>query len=270
MIGKIELPDLCQIAKEAGAQILTVYHSDFDFEEKGDGSPLTLADKRAHTLIEKQLLSLTPDIPVLSEESFEEIGDARLDWPLYWLVDPLDGTKEFIKRNGEFTVNIALISQGKAVIGVVYAPVREELYFAQAGKGAFKQEANHTPIPILCRRLPSTSIKVVASRSHISDEVQQFVHAMKSKAETVELVSLGSSLKLCLVASGEADFYPRLGLTSEWDTAAAQCVVEAAGGQVLDCQGDSLRYSKRDILNPWFIVIADPSQAVNCKGEIVS
>jgi len=265
----IKLTALCQIARDAGAEILSIYHSDFDFEAKGDGSPLTLADKNAHTLIEKQLQSLTPDIPVLSEESFEEVGDARLAWPLYWLVDPLDGTKEFIKRNGEFTVNIALIDKGKPVIGVVYAPVREELYFAQAGKGAFKQETNNAPLAIQCRALTSTSIKIVASRSHISEEVQQFVAAMKNRAEIVELISLGSSLKLCLVASGEADFYPRLGLTSEWDTAAAQCVVEAAGGQVLDCQGMPLRYSKKDILNPWFVVVADPSQAVNCKGESV-
>lgn len=269
MIEDIQLSNLCQIARDAGTEILTIYNSDFDFEQKGDGSPLTLADKRAHSLIEKQLQLLTPDIPVLSEESFETISDGRLDWPLYWLVDPLDGTKEFIKRNGEFTVNIALISRGKPVMGIVYAPVRDELYFAQMGKGAFKQESNQAPLPIHCRSLGNTSIKIVASRSHIGEEVQQFVQSMKNKAETVELISLGSSLKLCLVASGEADFYPRLGLTSEWDTAAAQCVVEAAGGRVLDCQGASLRYSKQDILNPWFIVIADPSQMVNCKGEIV-
>lgn len=266
MKADIKLPSLCQIARDAGAEILSVYNSDFDFEAKGDGSPLTLADTKAHALIEKQLQSLTPDIPVLSEESFEKIGDARLAWPLYWLVDPLDGTKEFIKRNGEFTVNIALISKGKPIIGVVYAPVREELYFGQAGKGAFKQAANKAPQPIHCRRLSKLSIKIVASRSHISEEVQQFVRAVNNRAEKVELLSLGSSLKLCLVASGEADYYPRLGLTSEWDTAAAQCVVEAAGGQVLDCQGVPLRYSKTDILNPWFVVLADPTQAVNCKG----
>lgn len=269
MNDHIEIASICQIARDAGAEILTVYDSDFDFEAKGDGSPLTLADKKAHTLIETQLKALTPDIPVLSEESFEEIGDTRLSWPLYWLVDPLDGTKEFIKRNGEFTVNIALISEGIAIMGVVYAPVRDELYYAEQGEGAFRQNANQAPLAMHCRALDTRSIKIVASRSHLSDEVQQFVQALKKRADTISLINMGSSLKLCLVAAGEADFYPRLGLTSEWDTAAAQCVVEAAGGQVLDCQGMPLRYSKKNILNPWFLVIADPSQTVNCEGHNV-
>ncbi len=268
MINDIDLKQLCQIARQAGAEILQVYESDFDFEAKGDGSPLTLADQKAHTLIEQQLNALTPEIPVLSEESYDEVGDTRLSWPQYWLVDPLDGTKEFIKRNGEFTVNIALIESGVPVIGIVYAPVLDELYYAAAGQGAFKQTKDQAPKSIHCRPLDCDNIKVVASRSHISEAVQQFVNAIRDRAENLELISMGSSLKLCLVAAGEADFYPRLGLTSEWDTAAAHCVVEAAGGRVIDCEGKALRYSKADILNPWFMVIADPSNPVDCKGFI--
>jgi len=268
MSEQIDFDPLCRIARDAGAAILDVYQSDFDFEAKGDGSPLTLADKRAHKLIEARLMQLTPDIPVLSEESFEQVGDTRLAWEKYWLVDPLDGTKEFIKRNGEFTVNIALIENGIAKVGIVYAPVKQDMYFAAMGKGAFKQSGEQAVQAIHCRALNNNSIKIVASRSHISDEVRQFVDAIEARAVQIELLSMGSSLKLCLVAEGKADYYPRLGLTSEWDTAAAQCVVEAAGGKVVDCRGDTLRYSKRDILNPWFLVLADPSQAVDCKGFV--
>ena len=266
MSPTIDLSIICEIARDAGAEILDVYASDFDFETKGDGSPLTLADQRANDLIEARLSALTPDIPILSEETFERVGDLRLDWPRYWLVDPLDGTKEFIKRNGEFTVNIALIENGVSVLGVVYAPVLDELYFASAGQGAFKQQGSDEVHPIRCRPLDSNAVKVVASRSHLSEEVKQFVASVESRVRHVELVSMGSSLKLCLVADGRADFYPRLGLTSEWDTAAAQCVVEVAGGRVIDCEGAPLRYSKANILNPWFMVIADPRITSDCKG----
>lgn len=262
----IELSILCEIARDAGAEILDVYASDFDFETKGDGSPLTLADQRANDLIEARLTALTPDIPILSEETFDRVGDQRLEWPCYWLVDPLDGTREFIKRNGEFTVNIALIENGVSVIGVVYAPVLDELYFAATGEGAFKQRDGDAIRPIRCRPLDSSAVKVVASRSHLSDEVKQFVASVERRVHQVELISMGSSLKLCLIADGRADFYPRLGLTSEWDTAAAQCVVEVAGGRVIDCNGSPLRYSKADILNPWFMVIADPRVSSDCKG----
>jgi len=257
---------ICKIARDAGTEILDVYASDFDFETKGDGSPLTLADQRANDLIETRLKALTPDIPILSEETFDQVGEQRLTWPRYWLVDPLDGTKEFIKRNGEFTVNIALIENGISVMGVVYAPVLDELYFAAAGQGAFKQQAGEEVRPIRCRPLDSDTVTVVASRSHLSDEVKQFVASVETRVRQVELISMGSSLKLCLVADGRADFYPRLGLTSEWDTAAAQCIVEVAGGRVIDCEGTPLRYSKPDILNPWFMVIADPRITSNCKG----
>ena len=264
--NSINIQLVCAIARAAGEKILDVYQSDFDFETKGDGSPLTLADQRAHTLIEAQLKVLTPDIPVLSEESIDQVGDQRLNWSRYWLVDPLDGTREFIKRNGEFTVNIALIENTQPVVGVVYAPVLEVLYFAVHGEGAWKQQGAGEPESIQTRGLNRQHIEVVASRSHMSDEVKAFVASLKTGGSEVQMISMGSSLKLCLVAEGRADVYPRLGLTSEWDTAAAQCVVEAAGGQVLDCQSRSLKYSKQEILNPWFMVVADSSVGFNCEG----
>lgn len=266
MTQTIDMNAICEIAKDAGAEILKIYQSDFDFETKGDGSPLTLADKNAHQLIEARLMALTPEIPVLSEESIDEVGDRRLAWSKYWLVDPLDGTKEFIKRNGEFTVNIALIEAGKPTLGVVYAPVKALLYFASLDKGAYKQEGDQPANKIQTKTLDLNEVKIVASRSHLSDEVKQFAASVETQAKSVELVSMGSSLKLCLVADGSADFYPRLGLTSEWDTAAAHCVVEAAGGLVIDCESNALRYTKKDILNPWFLVIGDKNVQCDCKG----
>lgn len=262
----IDIKQICDVARAAGAEILDIYQSDFDFETKGDGSPLTLADQNAHALIEKQLQIMRPDIPVLSEESIDEVGDERLQWSCYWLVDPLDGTKEFIKRNGEFTVNIALIDHGVPCLGVVYAPVLDSLYFARRGEGAWKQSAQAKPERIYTRNLDMEKVKIVASRSHLSDEVKLFASSFDAYSENVELISMGSSLKLCLVAEGRADVYPRLGLTSEWDTAAAHCVVEAAGGKVFDCQLQTLRYGKPDILNPWFIVAGDSSVNYHCEG----
>lgn len=262
----VDIQRINEIARAAGAEILEVYHSDFDFETKGDGSPLTLADQRAHQLIEKRLQALTPEIPVLSEESIDEVGDQRLQWPRYWLVDPLDGTREFIKKNGEFTVNIALIEQQRPTLGVVYAPVLDVLYYAASGTGAWKQTGTEAAQTIHTRALDRQQISVVASRSHMSEAVASFVAALESAGSQVELISMGSSLKLCLVAEGSADVYPRLGLTSEWDTAAAQCVVESAGGQVLDCELQALRYSKADILNPWFMVVAEQISPFNCEG----
>jgi len=262
----IDINLICDIARAAGAEILQIYQSDFGFETKGDGSPLTQADQKAHMLIEKQLQALTPDIPVLSEESIDEVGDARLAWSCYWLVDPLDGTKEFIKRNGEFTVNIALIDEGTPYMGVVYAPVLDTLYFAIKGEGAWKVSAHADPERIYTRKLDLEKVEIVASRSHLSDEVKVFASSFDAYSEKVNLISMGSSLKLCLVAEGRADVYPRLGLTSEWDTAASQCVVEAAGGKVFDCGLQPLRYGKPDILNPWFIVAGDLSVSYDCEG----
>lgn len=268
MNNALLLPKIVTIARDAGKAILEIYQSDFDFETKGDGSPLTIADQKAHNLIEAALQSLTPDIPILSEESYEELGDARLNWPIYWLVDPLDGTKEFIKKNGEFTVNIALIENRKPVLGVVHTPVKDITHFATIEGGAFIQTAEQTPSPIQTASLNRDKATMVASRSHMSDEVNAFQVNLAKQIKEVESISMGSSLKLCLVAEGKADYYPRLGLTSEWDTGAAQCVVEAAGGKVIAANGEPLLYSKKDILNPWFLVIGDTSVEINFEGEL--
>ncbi len=250
-LGEIEM-----IAKEAGARILDVYEGEFDVENKTDGSPLTEADKASHHIIVDRLARLTPDVPVLSEES-RAIGYAtRKHWQCYWLIDPLDGTREFVKRNGEFTVNIALIENNKPVLGVVYVPVKDILYSASVGTGAIKEDSSKR-LPINVRTYTGGVPSIVASRSHAGEMLQTFLDKVAAKEGKPEIVSMGSSLKLCLVAEGVADVYPRLGPTSEWDTAAAQCVVEAAGGQVLSLQGEPLVYNKENILNPMFLVVCN-------------
>ena len=243
------LEPVCEIAIRAGEEILRVYDSDFSVEDKADGSPLTAADRAAHHTIVEGLKQLTPDIPVLSEEASDVDYSVRSTWQCYWLVDPLDGTKEFVKRNGEFTVNIAFIEGDRPVLGVVYVPVTGVMYYACTGSGAFKRDGDQVD-SIKVQTYQGDKARVVASRSHASEALQKFLDAV-GDAETI---SMGSSLKLCLVAEGAADVYPRLGLTSEWDTAAAQAIVEVAGGTVTDLDGEPLRYNKKDILNPWFIV----------------
>jgi 3'(2'), 5'-bisphosphate nucleotidase len=237
-------------AIDAGQRILEVYRRDFGVEHKHDQSPLTEADRVAHELIVARLRALTPPLPVLSEESTASEYSARATWQRFWLVDPLDGTKEFIKRNGEFTVNIALIEHGRPVLGVVHVPVRGETYSACTGVGAFRQKGGAAPESIHVRRFTGTRPMVVASRSHAGKETEAFLHSIGEH----DVTSMGSSLKFCLVAEGKADVYPRLGPTMEWDTAAAQCVVEQAGGRVTDVHGHALRYNKPDLHNPWFIV----------------
>jgi 3'(2'), 5'-bisphosphate nucleotidase len=238
------------IAVEAGRRILTVYERGFNVSEKDDGSPLTEADAAAHEVIAASLVKLTPEIPVLSEESSKVDYAERAAWKRFWLVDPLDGTKEFIKRNGEFTVNIALVEDGHAVLGVVHVPVKGVTYSACAGLGAFKQEGGGAPQPIHVRSFAGGAAIVVASRSHAGKHIEGFLKNVGAH----DVVSMGSALKLCLVADGSADVYPRLGPTMEWDTAAAQCVVEAAGGRVTDLHGRPLQYNKASLLNPWFMV----------------
>ena len=245
------------LAIEAGKAILEIYNSaDFGVEMKSDDSPLTKADLASHNVIAKGLQELTPDIPVLSEESANIAFAERQSWKKYWLVDPLDGTKEFIKKNGEFTVNIALIENGKSVVSVVYVPVQDISYTAALGYGAFKKSENqrqqiHVKKP--ARNIPV----VVGSRSHMSDDVKNYLQDLG----THELTSMGSSLKFCLVAEGKADLYPRLGLTSEWDTAAAQCIVEQAGGHVVTLDNQALKYNtKESLLNPFFMVYGDKSR----------
>lgn len=244
------LDAICQLAREAGEVIMQVYdgNSPIDVNRKTDDSPVTAADIAAHKVIVKGLQALTPDIPVLSEED-PPVWDVRQHWQRYWLVDPLDGTKEFIKRNGEFTVNIALIEEGKPVLGVVYAPVLKVMYSAAEGK-AWKEENNiRNPIQVREARPP----RVVISRSHAANdtELKEYLEQMGEHQTT----AIGSSLKFCLVAEGEAQLYPRFGPTSVWDTAAGHAVAVAAGAHVHDWQGKTLDYTPREsFLNPGFRV----------------
>lgn len=258
------LDHVIALAQTAGQKILEVYHQSegLEVKHKSDDSPVTAADLAAHAILHPGLEQLLPNVPVLSEESLLPPYNVRKSWQRYWIIDPLDGTKEFIKRNGEFTVNIALIEEGIPVLGVVHVPVLGITYTGLAGAGAFKiQHGNKQAIQTrslttrLDQKLP---IEVVASRSHGADEVDRFLNKVTDALGSVELKNMGSSLKLCLVAEGAADIYPRLALTSEWDTAAAQAVVEAAGGKVMDINLRVMRYNqKEDILNPFFYVIGD-------------
>ncbi len=248
------LPPLIDIARRAGDAIMDIYEQDFDVFEKADQSPLTSADLASHRVIIDGLKAITPDWPILSEESADIDFEQRRQWSRYWLVDPLDGTKEFIKRNGEFTVNIALIDHHRPLLGVVYVPVKNTLYCGHHDSGAFRQHADHPQQAIRVRPLPGGPVTVVGSRSHASPRVQAYLDALGPH----ELTSMGSSLKFCLIAEGSADLYPRLGPTSEWDTAAAQAVVEAAGGRVTETDGRPLQYNRKaSLLNPEFLVFAD-------------
>ncbi len=247
------------LAAEAGDRILEIYATAFGVTAKEDNSPLTAADLAAHRVIVAGLQRLTPDIPVLSEESAAISFAERAKWRRYWLVDPLDGTKEFVQRNGQFTVNIALIEGYEPVLGVVRVPVTGVCYFAARGHGAFCERPGQPSRPITVKPLqPGEPVRVVGSRSHGGPGLQAFV----AKLGAHELVTIGSSLKFCQVAEGSADVYPRLGPTSEWDTAAAQAIVEVAGGRVVSAEtGEPLRYNAREsLLNPHFIVYGDASR----------
>ncbi|MEO8306821.1 MAG: 3'(2'),5'-bisphosphate nucleotidase CysQ [Pseudomonadota bacterium] len=251
------LPAVELIAQRAGREILEVYATDFESRPKADDSPLTEADLRAHRLIMSSLRALTPDIPVLSEESVEIPFSQRSQWSRYWLVDPLDGTKEFVSRNGEFTVNIALISGHRPEMGVVYIPVTDTTYSGIPGVGAWRDTGGRGRMAISVRRIAQPPLRVVGSRSHGNDALAKALDALGSH----ELKPAGSSIKLCLVADGSADLYPRLGPTSEWDIAAGQAVIEAAGGQVVRLpDGLALSYNtKANILNPQFLAYGDPA-----------
>ncbi len=266
MIDNVSLESLLKISFKAGQEILAVYQSEFAVENKEDKSPLTLADKNSHEVIEMELTSLYPGVPILSEEGKSIYYKERSDWEYFWLVDPLDGTKEFVKRNGEFTVNIALIHNGYPVMGVIYAPILDTVYFAKQNSGSYKLEkvsdtsfVNDEELLANAQKLPSiqeNQVKsVVASRSHMSNETEEFIRKIKNEYGKVEITSAGSSLKLCLVAEGTADVYPRFAPTMEWDTGAGQAIVEQAGGTVVNPQtNDRLQYNKENLLNPWFIV----------------
>jgi 3'(2'), 5'-bisphosphate nucleotidase len=248
---------LVDIVTQAGEAILAIYNTQFSIETKEDASPLTAADKASHQTIVSALEKLTPDIPILSEESAVIDWAERSAWPEYWLIDPLDGTKEFIKRNGEFTVNIALIQEHKAVLGIVYAPVLQRCFYGYKDGGSFEHTAAGDVRPIKVARTAQSPLRVVGSRSHRGELLDAYLARLGDHV----MVSMGSSLKLCLVATGEADIYPRLGPTSEWDTAAAQAVVECAGGYVTNLDGQPLMYnSKESLLNPHFLVFGDTSR----------
>jgi len=256
---KLLVNQVCEIALQAGQSIMEVYGREFSQEEKADKSPLTEADLAAHHVIVDGLSKIS-QLPILSEEGDMPAWSERSAWQEYWIIDPLDGTKEFIKRNGEFTVNIALVKAGKPVLGVVYAPALDTLYFAAESVGAYKlEQANaakpESATPISVGSVESVSTwRIVGSRSHGSERMEAFVKTLPA----YEMVPMGSSLKLCMVAEGKADLYPRLAPTSEWDTAAAHAIVLFAGGLVLKDDLTVLEYNtKEDILNPHFIVAAE-------------
>ncbi len=248
MLKDIKLDDIVEIAKEAGNVIMQIYRRDFKIEYKDDKSPLTEADTKANEIICSALIELYPNIPIMSEENKRIEYEVRKNWKYYWCIDPIDGTKEFIKKNGEFTVNIALIYKNTPVLGVVYAPAIDEIYKAKKGEGAFK---NGIKLPI-----PRDDDKyiVVASKSHMSNETQNFIDNIKTDKEKV-LISKGSSLKLCMVADGTADIYPRLAPTMEWDTAAADAIVMESGKMSYQFKSqEPMIYNNKKLLNPWFVV----------------
>jgi 3'(2'), 5'-bisphosphate nucleotidase len=260
------MKDLISKAIEAaylgGLEILDVYESDFAVETKDDKSPLTLADKKAHHKITEVL---GDDLPILSEEGKSIDFDERSGWSKFWMVDPLDGTKEFVKRNGEFTVNIALIENGKAVGGVIYVPVKKDLYFGALGMGSYKvsnfeggsfnwHELNQQAV-VLPAPSGAEKYRAVGSRSHMSPETEAFFEELKKEHGEVEVVSMGSSLKICLVAEGAADIYPRFAPTMEWDTAAGHAIAKGAGKNIMaHTTKEEMRYNKENLLNNWFIV----------------
>ncbi|MBQ4839237.1 MULTISPECIES: 3'(2'),5'-bisphosphate nucleotidase CysQ [Pseudoalteromonas] len=245
------LEELVELARLAGDEIMQIYAKDFAIEFKNDDSPVTEADLAANRVITAGLQRLTPEIPILSEESADISWQERQTWQRYWLVDPIDGTKEFIKKNGEFTVNIALIEQGTPTMGVVYAPALNICYLAAQSIGAFR-ECDEARIELkVTQKAQQGTIKVVGSRSHPSPELADYL----AQFDDVEMVPKGSSLKLCLVAEGEADVYPRLGPTSEWDTGAGHAVAKIAGATVTQIDGSPLTYNQKEsYLNPYFVV----------------
>ena len=262
MNGKLS-PDILQgltqevfaVAHRAGECVLEIYRGDYDIEEKADNTPLTTADLKASELIERELTALDPRFPVLSEESRAQAFEARRDWRTYWLVDPLDGTREFIKGSGEFAVNIALVHEGRPVIGVIHAPAIGDSYYACAGSGASKLNGTDGAVSIKVRPVPEQGPVVARSRSRNPSD--SLLHYLAQLGEHEE-IAMGSSLKSCLVAEGRADVYAGFGPTSEWDTAAAQCIVEEAGGQITDTAMRPLRYNTRSsLLNPHFLVFGD-------------
>lgn len=249
----IMLEEIRTIARDAGREILRIYEGDAGVEYKEDESPLTLADLASHKFICAALREMDASIPILSEESEADEVEARREWRRFWVVDPLDGTKEFIKKSGEFTVNIALVESGECALGVVHAPVMETTWHGERGAGAWKQIAEAEPESLSVRKPDPSRLGIVASRDHAGPMVKELLERFPG----AETQSMGSSLKFCLVAEGRADIYLRDVPTMEWDTAAAQCVVEAAGGVVQTLEGERLRYNKADLRNPSLVTLGD-------------
>ena len=260
----INILEVINIALKAGNAVIQIYNKDFTVEYKDDKSPLTEADKTAHKIIVDGLLKIST-FPILSEEGKDIPYDERKNWEYYWLIDPIDGTKEFIKKNGEFTINIALIHKDTPVLGVVFAPAINELYFAKKGEGAFKVIMNdellimNEKVLQKAQKLPlciqNSTLTIVASKSHLNQETQDFIDNLTSNTENSTFISKGSSLKLLMVAEGSADIYPRLAPTMEWDTAAADAIVRESGKMTLEIKNSKpLKYNKKDLLNPWFVV----------------
>ena len=259
MLDQIDIQDIVKIAKDAGKAILKIYDQDFTVELKTDNTPLTIADQKANEIILSALNQLPvnsflqQNIPILSEEGRNVPYDERKNWEYFWLIDPLDGTKEFVKKNGEFTINIALIYKGSPVLGVVYSPVLNVCYWAKKGEGAFK---DGTKLPLKAKKQRDV-YKIVASRSHMSNETKDFIEAIDTDKEKV-IITIGSSLKICLVAEGEANIYPRLGPTMEWDTAAAHVIVNESNGlfnkYIKNGTYQKHLYNKKNLLNDWFVV----------------
>ena len=256
MLDQIQMAKLLSIAREAGEATLEIYNRDFNVEIKDDRSPLTEADKKSNEIIISRLTAEYPRTPFISEETKQTSYETRKDWTHFWLIDPLDGTKEFIKKNGEFTINIALIEKQTPVVGVIYVPVYDIMYYAQKGKGSFKIEKGASAQPISANKETNKEkLIVVGSRSHGGEALNDYIEKRKEEYSKVELISSGSSLKFCLVAESKADIYPRTGPTYEWDTAAGHAIVLESGKKVYDFKsGQPLVYNKENLLNGWFIV----------------
>lgn len=252
------MPEVIELSREVGRAILQIYTSTFEVKNKKDNTPVTCADLAANEQIVKKLSALTPDLPVLSEESDEIAYAQRQNWETYWLVDPLDGTRAFIEKSGQFSINIALIHKHYPVLGVVYSPVRQTCYYACAGNGAFRLENNNEAQQLHVREHCPEQPMIAGTQSSRSPALLAYLNNLEQQFQGYGMTFLGSSLKSCLVAEGKADLYIRLGPTSEWDTAAAQCIVEEAGGQITDLQMQRLSYNNKDsLLNPYFFVFGD-------------
>ena len=250
LLKSIQLTDIVHLAQVAAEAVMKIYEQDFEVSYKEDNSPLTQADLQANTIICDTLTKNYPSIPIMSEETTQTPYEVRKEWLYYWCIDPIDGTKEFVKKSGEFTINIALMYKNEPVLGVVYAPTTRTMYSAKKGEGAFKNEQK---LPLFTNPTPEGKLIVATSRSQLTPATQEYINALPTRE--IEHIRMGSSLKLCMVAEGSADVYPRMAPTSEWDTAAADAIVREAGKMTYNFKTNKpLSYNKEDLLNPWFLV----------------